>query len=128
MTSPERMKRVSHFYSVIENYAVVPISYRLNKQDFLVGQQRAREMLRKLYNANVDFAVWTNPYFFCVRGLMESFHVQRSKITKLIPLDQRVDFIFDDNVEKKPILDAWDEIVDRHNEGAFGATPRIRER
>lgn len=60
---------------------------------------------------------------------MDAFHVQR-KVVEDIPLDEKIDFIFDNQGEKSYILAAWDEVVEAHPpeiRKLFGATPRFED-
>jgi phytoene/squalene synthetase len=59
--------------------------------------------------------------------LVDEFHLQRQNFRSIDP-DQKVDFIFDNLTDKKPILEAWDEYIGRaqdHVKDRFGATPRF---
>jgi hypothetical protein len=76
-----------------------------------------------------DFFKFENPYYFMFRGLMDDFHrYARQQLKDIIPLDETVDFIFDDRSEKSYILAGWDEYVSELPEEEkqwYGATPRF---
>ena len=125
--SPERMARVETFYRVIEKYVAMSISCRMNMSDFAQAYERVQSFAMQM-RWSIDFAKWQNPYYFLFRGLMDRFHDHREKIEAAIPLDEQVDFIFDDQSEKTFILTAWDEILalrpDRIQK-YYGTTPRF---
>jgi hypothetical protein len=84
-------------------------------------------MLAKWGIQNINFGLWENPYFFTFRMLVDQFH-QRRKQFKSVPSEEQVDFILDNKVEKTPILEAWDEYLDKAGDtirSRFGATPRF---
>jgi len=126
--TPERMERVQVFYRAIESHVATSISCRVNLDDFKVGQERAAQaMLSKYGIQKMNWGLWSNPYFFTFRILVDQFH-QRRKLFKSLPPDEQVDFIFDDKVEKKPILEAWDGYLRKAGDtirSRFGATPRF---
>jgi hypothetical protein len=129
-SNPERMARVETFYRVVEKHIPVSISCRMNLADFTQAYERTRAFALRI-NWSVDFAKWENPYFFLFRGLMDRFHEQREAAMKFaIPLDEQVDFIFDNQSEKSFILAAWDEIVEGRPDEVrkyYGATPRFED-
>jgi len=126
--TPERMERVQVFYRTIENHVATSISCRINLDDFKRGQERAKQAIFAKYRVqNLNLGLWANPYFFTFRVLVDQFHQRRNQL-KSIPPDEQVDFIFDDKVEKKPILEAWDGYLLRAGDkikSRFGATPRF---
>jgi len=124
--SSERMERVQVFYKLIEDNVITSISARLNLTDFRRAQDRATAFVSRM-NWNVNFGMWTNPYFFAFRILLDGFHTQRNNFTS-VPAGEKVDFIFDDRVEKTAILQAWNEYLEGRDEevrGRYGATPRF---
>jgi hypothetical protein len=124
---PERMERVPIFYRVIENHALISLSCRMNLHDFRLGQDRFHRYAAAM-RINVDLQKWQNPYFFLFRGLIDYFHTQRSFFAKRIPLDEPVDFYFDDQSEKSFILAAWNEYLAGQPDevrSLCGATPRF---
>ena len=63
---------------------------------------------------------------------MDMFHVNRERFIKHVPLSEKVDFYFDDQIgEKKSIIAAWDDYVRARlpeHKQFYGATPRFRGR
>lgn len=124
--SPERMERVQAFYKLIEDNVLTSISARLNLTDFKRAQERATAFASRM-NWNVGFGLWTNPYYVAFRILLDGFHAERHNFTS-IPADEKVDFIFDDRVEKTPILQVWNEYLENRDDDIrdrYGATPRF---
>jgi hypothetical protein len=126
--TPERMERVRAFYNVIQNHVATSISCRINLGEFKRGQERAkRAILEKHGVQKLNFGLWENPYFFTFRILIDQFHQRRHQF-KSVPPDETVDFIFDEKVEKKPIIEAWDQYLLNAGDRVrprFGATPRF---
>ena len=123
----ERMAGVPLFAKVIDEHVYNSISCRMNLEDFVGAQQRFKSFATAM-RWTPNWGIWKNPYYFCFRGLMDAFHRDRAKFHPHIPLDEKVDFIFDDRSEKRPIYDAWDEILARMDSDVrarYGATPRF---
>jgi hypothetical protein len=127
-------ERAQAHYRLIEKYVPVSVSCRINMGDLNRALARAREIAVSLPTSdpflrlNVDFGRWGSPYLHVFQGLLDSFHRNKEANAKYIPMDQKVDFIFDDRTEKKPILDAWDGFMEGQEEDVraeYGATPRF---
>jgi hypothetical protein len=128
--SPERMARVEFFYRVIEDHVTTSISIRLNVHDFKRAHERVTSQLRR-QRWTVNFGKdLTKPYYVAFRGLMDTFHGVPEKREKLIPLNEKVDFYFDNQSEKSIILAAWDHYLDGRSDDIrhlYGATPRFED-
>jgi hypothetical protein len=125
--TPDRMERVPIFYKLIEEHVAASISVRLNLPEYRRAQVRAHRLAEQMYWAPLNLNHWANPYFFAFRVLIDEFHILRPNFNS-IPADERVDFYFDDKIEKKVILGAWDEYLVRaapQVKDRFGATPRF---
>jgi hypothetical protein len=125
-----RMSHVPAFYRAIEESVTCSISCKINLPEF----ERAKErVLRKmsLLRVQVDFGPWSNPYFFVFRVMLDQFHLAREQFRVILPLDEQIDFIFDNRSEKKAILNAWDqyisEAVDENVRALYGAAPRFED-
>jgi hypothetical protein len=58
------------------------------------------------------------------------FHIHRLKMTELLPADQKIDFYFDNQSDKKAIAEMWDNyIIERPEEVRkfYGAAPSFRD-
>jgi hypothetical protein len=126
-TDPIKLGRVENFYKVIEKYVLVSISARLNIKDF----ERAINSLEREYAKKgllVRLKNWDSPYFMLALGLIQSVAENREKLKELIPENVPIDFIFDENTEKRPILRAWSEFVSTAPDWVserLGNTPRF---
>jgi hypothetical protein len=124
--SDERLSRVPAFYRVIEKHVTLAISARISTGEFERAKREAVNWGATL-NLNVSLGDFEKPYFMAFRGLLNVFHSQRALQDK-IPLDEKVDFIFDDQTEKGPILAAWDDYminVGPEIASTYGAKPRF---
>lgn len=123
--NPERMARVSAFFRIIEKYIMLSISCKIQVNDL----PRARSRLH-VPNLAIDYGDMVNPYLVAFRALLDMFHNNKEKMVEFLPLDQAVDFIFDEQAEKKIILSAWDSYLagrPRESRKHFGATPIFRD-
>ena len=127
-------ERAQAFYRVIEKYVPVSISCRINMGDLKRALARAQKIATGVPTSDpflkfcVDFGPWENAYNHVFRALLDNFHRNKATNAKYIPMDQKVDFIFDDRTEKKPILDAWDKFIENQEDDVrveYGATPRF---
>jgi hypothetical protein len=121
----ERMSRVPAFYSLIENYVQCSIACSYNLQDL----ERAKNRIY-VPNLAIDWGHLNNPYLVAFRALMDMFHNKKEKLEKVIPLDQKVDFYFDNQTEKKFILKGWDVYKSGRPEEfrtRFGVVPRFED-
>jgi Protein of unknown function (DUF3800) len=123
----ERMNRVPAFYRVIENHVRLSISARMNLADFAAAADRCKKTLAA-HNFQVDLAKWGNPYFFLFRGLIDEFHKSREDegVDRHLPLDEKVDFIFDNQSEKGFIIYLKNE-EGKKTRQYHGATPRFED-
>lgn len=126
----EGMERAQAFHRLIENHVILSVSTRVNLADFKRAHEHVVSSLYYSMKVIPDFKMWKNPYFFAFRLLLDGFHNEREKFKKHLPLDQKIDFIFDERAEKRPILDAWEEYLEKRDEGRrelYGATPRFED-
>jgi hypothetical protein len=129
--SDQGIERTEPFYRLIEKYAIVSISYRLNLEDFARAIERVKSPTGFIgsIGTTVNLFRWENPFFFLFRALMNDFHkTGRGMLKDAIPLDERVDFIFDDQSEKSYTLAGWDSFISEMSEDErqyYGTTPRF---
>lgn len=122
----ERMSRVPGFYRIIEKHDLLGVFCEFNIADL----RRAQARVRFWPPAQIDFDLFANPYGMAFRGLMDTFHNRRSDLyLPVIPLSEKVDFIFDDRIHEKAFLvGMWDEYVRKREDNIrdyYGATPRF---
>jgi len=78
----------------------------------------------------IDPGFFGNSYLVAWCALLDTFHVTRPELQHVLLLDQKVDFIFDERMEKKKIIPMWDQYVADKGEPfrkLFGATPRFED-
>ena len=124
----ERLMRVPAFSNIIDKHVLLSISCRLNLRDFARAHEIAISSLQRDLHLIVDFNMWKNPYFYCLRVLVDNMALNRDKYKSIIPLDEEIDYYFDERSEKKLISDAWDETIERADENQkryFGSAPRF---
>jgi hypothetical protein len=117
----ERMSRVEAFYRIIEQHNLTAISCAVDVRIL----KKAISRLWALYN-RIDWGPFDDPFFFTFRALIDCVHSHREKFIYLP--DEKIDFIFDDQSQKKTVLSAWDLFVAGREDAArnrFGATPRF---
>lgn len=119
---PERMERVAAFYRIIEDHVSAAISIAINVNDL----DRARRRVH-VPGATVDWVI--TPYGEVFEALMDIFHGRREEFAGPVLTGAQVDFIFDNNSEKKAIIVAWDQFVSARPQEVqrlFGATPSFQ--
>jgi hypothetical protein len=120
----ERMDRVPGFWRVMEEHVLLPVSIHFRIRDF----ERAKARIF-VDNYNIDWGNFGDNHYFAFRALLDMFHWHKAQVKK-IPLDQTVDFIFDEHTMKKPLLSAWDTYMQErplHIKPRYGAAPIFRD-
>lgn len=119
----ERMARVQGFFRIIENHVLASISCKID-----ISELRRAKGRIWVPNLEIDWGYIDNPYMVAMRCLLDIFHGHRQEMAKFIPLDEKVDFYFDDQSEKGAILSAWDDYIRERSDEVrqyYGATPRF---
>lgn len=120
---PERMKRVPAFYRAVEECALTSVSVAFRTGDL----RAAQDSITAPGVANIDWGILANPYRFAFLVLMDMFHSQRNEevVRTYVPPAAKVDFIFDNRMEKKGILEGWDQYLSLRPDirSQYGATP-----
>lgn len=126
MASPERRERVSAFYRVIEDHAQLSVAVVLRISDL-------KAAFARISIPDLDYFDWgaaRNNYIYVFRLLFDLFHYRKDVLKKIIPLDEKVDFIFDKQAEQKQILASWDRYADPYAfevRKLLGAHPRFED-
>ena len=79
---------------------------------------------------DIDWGLFANPYFITFRCLMDKFHIERLNLTEILPADQKIDFYFDNQSDKKAIIEMWDGYLKERSDEVrqfYGATPSYRD-
>lgn len=134
--SEHRMGNVAAFHTVINRHATMSIACVIDGVTLHRALNRLHGEIRKPDGEveEIDLAalkaVWTDPFFFAFRALMDTFHMIRVENPELVPLDDIVDFWFDDTSKKGTITRAWDDYLDRRPtsyRAGYGAAPRFED-
>lgn len=128
MSSPDGMTRVPAFFKIIEDHVLGCLSVKININEL-------KNAINRFYIPNgrpggviIEWDAHANPYYIAFRVLMDKFHAVRMDIAEAIPLNEKIDFYFDDRTDKKTILGMWDNYISTRPEsikGFYGATPRF---
>lgn len=134
-----RMRDVPPFYRLIEKYAALGVSCKIDVRELARAIDRIW-----IDGRHINFNHMVNPYFVAFWMLLQVFHTERQKdprlfsvlgsddksvpLSNILPLDQKVDFYFDEHSSKKSILDVWDFfLTDAPGEllALYGPQPRF---
>lgn len=134
--NPERMARVPAFYKVLEDHVLLSMSARMNLEDYERALERAEATTHGLASSNprvkliVSPGAPSKPFRILYRGLMDTFHKNRGTFADRLPLDQKVDFIFDNQSEKTAVINEWNDYIGARDDeirGLYGAAPRFED-
>jgi hypothetical protein len=121
----ERMARVPGFFRIIERHALMGLSCAYNTADLAWARRRMWSP-----RVRIDWGMLENRYLFASRALLDMFHTHKAEVTRIIPLEAKVDFIFDQQTEQREIHDAWDRYIAGRPKGLnerYGAIPRFED-
>jgi hypothetical protein len=121
----ERQARVLPFYRVIEKHVLCSISCTFNMSDL----KRAKKRI-SVPNLQIDWGFFSNPYLFALRGLMDMFHTYKEKIKNIIPIEDKVNFIFDSITTKSQVLSSWEMYMEERPDEIrqyFGDLPQFAD-
>lgn len=124
MVDNQRMDIVPAFYRIIESHDLVALSCRIRISDI----QKAKDRISVPYTW-IRWDNFTSPYLIAVLSLMDNFQRNREVFSEEIPKEEKIEFIFDDQSEKRIILSMWDDYLARRPEhhGKFWAKPRFED-
>jgi hypothetical protein len=133
-----RMQHVPKFYGLAEKYAAFAISCKIDVGDLARAFDRIW-----IDGVHIDFARFSrmnNPYFVTFWKLLECFHVTRLQnprlmpadvsLSEVLPLDQKIDFYFDEHSAKNSILEVWNLFLNdipEETRALFGHMPRFED-
>ena len=120
--SPERAQRIRYFELIAHRHVLLGISCKIEIPELKAAMDRV-----SLAGPDFDFGFFRNPYFFTYRALMDMFHLHRSKLDLKIPASESVDFIFDERLKEKEVIQSsWENYVasrDSSTRALFGSKP-----
>ena len=123
---PERMERVPAFRKVTENHTLIALSCAVDSG----ALKRVQSRLTVPGYPPINWGHFSNTYLFCFRCLMDMFHHNKNMLDPFISLDQPIDFIFDNQTEKKIVREYWDEYIKRRSievRSLYGNKPRFED-
>jgi len=120
-SSPEDLERCAWFYRVIEKHVLAAVSCTVSVSDLVKAVQ------------NFPWPVWinevhvlNNPYYFAFKAITDMLAQHQSKLG----ITEPVDFVFDNESEKKRCIEAWDELKQNSRpdvRALMGDTPIYRD-
>jgi hypothetical protein len=123
--TPERMARVPAFFRVIEKHVLLSLHVKVH----LADMERAKARIW-VPRKTIDWGFFQKPYLVAWRGLLDHVHGEASRptIEQVLPRGEKIDFIFDEQTEKKVILPIWDEFAETRPDSyreTLGSMPRF---
>ena len=81
----DKMVHVPKFHEVIEKHKLIPVSCRMNLDDFASARKRVLHLASGAGWLLEDLGWWENNYYrFVFRAFMDSFHSHRDKLEQII--------------------------------------------
>lgn len=123
-SNKERMERLPFFWRTIQDHVLVSLSCRINLFELHCA-------INRIYSpgVHIDYGFWKNPFLAASKCLLDKFHQNRSELPCL-PIDQPVDFIFDQQSGKRILQQSWDRYVSNREtelQRFYGKTPRFED-
>ena len=131
-----KMEQVLPFYKTIMEHVSLSVSSVL---DIKALNRVNSDMSATIISANgheirVDLKnfkkVWADPFYVSFRGIIDGFHELRLTDPDLVPLQEPVDFYFDEWGKKEIIRQSWrDHVASRHDDirPFYGKEPRFED-
>ena len=119
----ERMSRVPGFCRIIEEHILGYVWAKINISDLRKAQSR---IVSPGFSGQWD--IWANPYYMAFHCLLYKFHWALCHKSEDIKLNDKIDFIFDDRIEKRAIISGWCDFIDEIKDSSkeyYGATPHF---
>jgi hypothetical protein len=118
------IERSQAFFRVIEKHVQLAVSCKINVREMKSAFERVATP-----SVQLNWNTLANPYIFAFRCLLDMFHTHKTELAEtILPPGINVDFIFDDQAEKAPILEAWDSYIAQRppqTRDLYGTTPRF---
>jgi hypothetical protein len=121
--TPDRTERIGPFYRALEATNPLSIACKINIADLKRAQKRIWVL-----GHTINWTNFSDPFFFTFRALLDWVNEKRELIPGLP--NEKIDFIFDDQTQKKAIYESWDGFLSSRTQearGLYGATPRFED-
>lgn len=125
MTEMHNSSHLLAFYRAIEKHALLTLSFNFRIQDLKSAKRRIDSP-----GLNINWGSFDRNFTFAFVAMMGMFQENREKIDRLIGVEDKIDFIFDNQSEKNDVISGWDQYIkDRPPElqSRFGTTPRFED-
>jgi hypothetical protein len=107
--NPERMARLAPFYRLIEEYVALSVSVWFRPRDLIRAFNRLQ-----VPNRPLAFLPSVRHFHVAFYGLLENLVGASAEIEEVRSLlDLPIDFYFDEQSERKPIIESWRDYVER---------------
>lgn len=123
--SAERLSNLVAFYRVIERHVPFSLYFYFRMDDLRRAKSRVH-----LPRGQIDWGSFDSNFVFAFSGLMGMFHKHKDRVDAILGSDEIIDFIFDNQSEKKQILAGWDEYIEYRSDDIrswFGTSPRFED-
>jgi len=123
--SAERLSNLVAFYRVIERHVPFSLYFYFRMDDLRRAKSRVH-----LPRGQIDWGSFDSNFVFAFSGLMGMFHKHKDRVDAILGSDEIIDFIFDNQSEKKQILAGWDEYIEYRSDdirSRFGTSPRFED-
>lgn len=122
LLNSERAERIKYFDAIARRHTIMALSCKINLAEMVAAQKRL-----VIPGIEIDFGPFTDPFKLSVRCLLDKFHSSRSLFSNVIAEDQRIDFIFDEQMgNDRLIRGSWSEYVNSRDPkiaSTYGRTP-----
>ncbi|MEQ1407576.1 DUF3800 domain-containing protein [Neorhizobium sp. Rsf11] len=123
----ERMERVPAFFNIISSHVLCAISFVYRKEDLV----RAKQRIRLSDGRPINWGFMDNQYMLAFKHLMDLFHNGREHDLKgIIASGEKIDFIFDEQSEKRQVIAGWDEYMNTRPAAVrrlYGSLPKFED-
>ena len=122
---PDTLAKVGKFQDIIYKHVIMSLSFAINKKSLENALNRL-----SVDNCFIEYQPKLTPYYVSIRIMLETFNNARFNNIFDFPMNGAVDFFFDENSEKRQILDMWDDFMNGREIGhraLYGSTPRFED-
>ena len=124
MNTPSRFNRIGIFFDTLYRHTLGFVSVKLNMKDLKRATARIFAP-----NVRMDWGYSADPHFLALSFMMDIFHQRRPEMQDYFS-DDKIDFYFDNHINKQAIISSWDDNLERRPEEMrryYGATPRFED-